>query len=85
MKISQSIYIRLAYCSLRCRYHQYYFKKLFDKHEDNPRIHLLLVFGKNEKAVKKSMSKADFDYFKKCLKNVLFWLVLAYAILKENV
>ncbi|MCZ4319015.1 phospholipase D family protein [Aequorivita viscosa] len=42
-----------------------YFKKLFDKHENNPKIHLLLVFGKNEKAVKKSMSKADFDYFKK--------------------
>lgn len=44
-----------------------YFKKLFDKHENNPRIHLILVFGKNEKAVKKSMSKADFDYFKKFL------------------
>lgn len=44
-----------------------YFKKLFDKHENNPKIHLILVFGKNEKAVKKSMSKADFDYFKKFL------------------
>ncbi|MBF0695401.1 MAG: phospholipase D family protein [Flavobacterium sp.] len=44
-----------------------YFKKLFDKHENNPRIHLLLVFGKNEKEVKKSMSKSDFDYFKKFL------------------
>lgn len=44
-----------------------YFKELFDKHENNPKIHLILVFGKNEKAVKKSMSKADFDYFKKFL------------------
>ncbi|WP_438426231.1 phospholipase D family protein [Aquimarina macrocephali] len=44
-----------------------YFKKLFDKHENNPKIHLILVFGKNEKAVQKSMSKADFDYFKKFL------------------
>lgn len=44
-----------------------YFKKLFDKHENNPKIHLILVFGKNEKAVKKSMSKVDFDYFKKFL------------------
>lgn len=44
-----------------------YFKKLFDRHENNPRIHLLLVFGKNEKAVNKSMSKVDFDYFKKFL------------------
>ncbi|MFC7444781.1 phospholipase D family protein [Mesoflavibacter profundi] len=44
-----------------------YFKKLFDKHENNPKIHLILVFGKNERAVKKSLSKADFDYFKKFL------------------
>lgn len=44
-----------------------YFKELFDKHENNPKIHLVLVFGKNEKAVRKSMSKADFDYFKKFL------------------
>ena len=44
-----------------------YFKELFDKHENNPKIHLTLVFGKNEKAVEKSMSKSDFDYFKKFL------------------
>jgi hypothetical protein len=42
-----------------------HFKKLFDKHENNPNLHLILVFGKNEKEVKKSMSKEDFDYFKK--------------------
>ncbi len=44
-----------------------YFKELFDKHENNPNIHLTLVFGKNEKAVQKSMSRADFEYFKKFL------------------
>lgn len=44
-----------------------YFKKLFNKHINNPKIHLLLVFGKNEKAVSKSLSKDDFDYFKKFL------------------
>lgn len=44
-----------------------YFKKLFDKHENNPRIHFLIVFGKNENEVKRSLSKADFDYFKKFL------------------
>ena len=44
-----------------------YFKELFDKHENNPKINLTLVFGKNEKAVRKSMSKSDFDYFKKFL------------------
>ena len=42
-----------------------YFKKLFDKHENNPKIHLLLIFGKNEKEVKRSMSEIDFGYFKK--------------------
>jgi hypothetical protein len=44
-----------------------YFKKLFDKHINNPKIHFIVVFGKNEWAVSKSMSKADFDYFKKFL------------------
>jgi len=44
-----------------------YFKKLFDKQINNPKIHLLIVFGKNEKYVSKSLSKDDFDYFKKFL------------------
>lgn len=44
-----------------------YFKELFNKHENNPRVHLLLVFGKNENEVRRSMSMADFDYFKKFL------------------
>lgn len=42
-----------------------YFKKLFDNHKDNSKVHLLLVFGKNETAVSKSLSKDDFDFFKK--------------------
>lgn len=41
-----------------------YFKKLFDKHKSNPKIHLLLIFGKNEKEVRRSMNELDFDYFK---------------------
>lgn len=40
-----------------------YFKELFDHHLHNHKLHLLLVFGKNEKNVKKSMSQVDFDYF----------------------
>ncbi len=44
-----------------------YFKKLFDKHMNNPKIHLLIVFGKNEREVSRSLNKADFDYFKKFL------------------
>lgn len=41
-----------------------YFKELFKKHLYNPNTHIILVFGKNENAVRKSMSKEDFDYFK---------------------
>ncbi|RKR11096.1 hypothetical protein C8C83_2794 [Flavobacterium sp. 90] len=44
-----------------------YFKKLFDKHANNPKVHLLIVFGKNEEDVSRSLSKNDFDYFKKFL------------------
>lgn len=44
-----------------------YFKKIFDKHTDNYKLHIIIVFGKNEGAVSKSMSKSDFDYFKKFL------------------
>jgi hypothetical protein len=40
---------------------------LFDKHINNPNIHFVIVFGKNEGVVSKSMSKTDFDYFKKFL------------------
>ncbi|MBE98866.1 hypothetical protein [Flavobacterium coralii] len=42
-----------------------YFKKIFDKHENNSGLHIILVFGKNETEVKRSMNKEDFDYFKK--------------------
>ena len=41
-----------------------HFKILFNKHKDNPELHLILVFGKNEKSVQKSLNKGDFDYFK---------------------
>lgn len=44
-----------------------YFKRLFDKHIYNPKLHILIVFGKNEKEISKSLSKNDFDYFKKFL------------------
>lgn len=44
-----------------------YFKKLFDKHVNNPKLHIIVVFGKNEGKVARSLSKADFDFFKKFL------------------
>lgn len=44
-----------------------YFKRLFDNHINNHKLHIILVFGKNEGAVSKSLSKTDFDFFKKFL------------------
>ena len=42
-----------------------YFKKLFERHEANPKLHIVLVFGKNELNVKRSMRAEDFEFFKK--------------------
>lgn len=44
-----------------------YFQRLFDKHINNPKLHIIIVFGKNEGTVSKSLSKKDFDFFKKFL------------------
>lgn len=44
-----------------------YFKKLFDKHINNPKLHILIVFGKNENEISRSLSNDDFDFFKKFL------------------
>ena len=44
-----------------------YFKKLFDNHLNNPEIHILIVFGKNENNISRSLSKNDFEYFKNFL------------------
>lgn len=42
-----------------------YFKRLFEKQIDNPRIQITLIFGKNEGKVDKSINKADLEFFKK--------------------
>lgn len=44
-----------------------YFKRLFDNHINNPKLHILIVFGKNETEKNKSLSNEDFNYFKKFL------------------
>jgi len=43
----------------------YYFRKLFDHQLENPKVHIIIVFGKNEDDVKRSLTKEDFEYFKK--------------------
>lgn len=42
-----------------------YFKNLFDNHQHNPKIHIIIIFGKNEGRVEKSLSADDFEYFRK--------------------
>ncbi|WP_400193042.1 hypothetical protein [Hymenobacter sp. B81] len=40
-----------------------YFPKLLEKHKGNPQLHILIVFGKNERDVSRSVSKEDISYF----------------------
>jgi hypothetical protein len=40
-----------------------HFKALFSKHIQNAKVHLLVVFGKNEDEVNRSLRKEDFDFF----------------------
>lgn len=42
-----------------------HFQDLFKDHKYNHNLHLIIVFGKNENRVSKSLSKADFEFFKK--------------------
>jgi hypothetical protein len=39
-------------------------KKLFNKHLNNPQVHIKIIFGKNEGQVNKSFNKNDLEYFK---------------------
>jgi hypothetical protein len=61
-----------------------YFKKLFDKHVYNPKVHLLVVFGKNEREVSRSLSKDDFDYFKKFLNVTVVYVPNLHAKYYSN-
>ncbi len=42
-----------------------FFKKLFLRHENNDNLHIIIVFGKNETNVSKSLNIGDFDFFKR--------------------
>ncbi len=41
-----------------------HFKELFEKQRFNHKLHILLIFGKNEGRIDKSFNKTDIDYFK---------------------
>jgi len=51
-----------------------YFRKLFENHLNNPRLRIIIVFGKNENNVQKSLSSLDFDFFKKFLNVSILYL-----------
>jgi len=61
-----------------------YFKKLFDKHAYNPRVHLLIVFGKNEGEISRSLSQDDFDYFRKFLNVTVIYVPNLHAKYYSN-
>ncbi|WP_395074801.1 phospholipase D family protein [Flavobacterium sp.] len=44
-----------------------YFKEMFDNHILSPKVHIMIVFGKNENELSKSLSRNNFDYFKRFL------------------
>ena len=41
-----------------------YFIELFNNHTNNPNLHILVVFGKNEYDKSKSLNKTDFEFLK---------------------
>ncbi|MFT3911485.1 MAG: phospholipase D family protein [Ferruginibacter sp.] len=61
-----------------------YFKKLFDQHLNNPKVHLVIVFGKNESQVSKSLSKNDFEYFKSFLNISIIYVPNLHAKYYSN-
>lgn len=42
-----------------------YFRELLDKHKENHKLHIVLIFGKNEGRVDKSLNSDDFEFVKK--------------------
>jgi hypothetical protein len=41
-----------------------YFKQLFLNHRNNHKLHILIIFGKNEGSPTKSLKMEDFEFFK---------------------
>jgi hypothetical protein len=46
-----------------------YFIKLFNNHENNDKLRIIIVFGKNQQDISKSLSLTDYNFFKK-FKNI---------------
>lgn len=55
---------RLLIVSPYIRLDDYFKNKVFTKHKTNSSLHIIVVFGKNEKNPTKSFRKEDFDYFR---------------------
>src|SRR5664280_451376 len=56
---------RLLIISPFIKLDEYFRKAVFDKHQGNADLSIVIVFGKNEKQINKSFNSDDFEYFKK--------------------
>ncbi len=56
-----------------------YFKDLFLKHLNNSNIHILILFGKNESNIGKSLSKDDFEFFKQFINITVVYIPTLHA------
>ncbi|HPF02310.1 MAG TPA: phospholipase D family protein [Bacteroidales bacterium] len=56
---------RLLIISPFIRLDEYFRRKVFDKHQGNAELEIVIVFGKNETQINKSFNNQDFEYFKK--------------------
>lgn len=77
-----------------------YFKKLFEKHKYNHKLHITIIFGRNESRPSKSLRREDFEFFKqfknisiiycphcrlRTLNPTLFFLFLVFGLLLKFV
>lgn len=61
-----------------------HFKKLFENHERNPQLEIIVIFGKNEGDVSKSFNKSDFEYFKNFYNVTILYLEKLHAKFYAN-
>src|SRR3954462_2704548 len=56
-----------------------YFRKLFEKHKYSHKLHILIVFGKNEARPSKGLRKEDFEFFKEFKNITIVYCPLLHA------
>lgn len=56
-----------------------YFRELLNNHINNPKIHIIIVFGKNEYDRSKSLDKEDFHFFQQFMKVSIVYVPSLHA------